>query len=279
MATSLEVDMFRPARLEMEKRPIRVKKIEVLTYKSGADPQSNLSFPGTATVFVARKGTKGLDQVRAAVEAGEEGVKTLRAAMEKQFNRVTNLTPEEYAAQIPKEPVFAGLRYGGSVLTSGIFLPKGLDLHYIVFPYNGGRLAAGGFSLAEHYKEGSKAELEALVVKTEPPLTPAERAALKLVPSDQLARNVAIFDDCHTTWWAAAFFFGPLVVATAVATGAYVTLTAAAAALVGLAKEQHLTDAKIQALGPAATARALLGLRRQALEASTKSVASPSVNS
>jgi hypothetical protein len=252
-------DLFRPARLEVEKRPIRVTKIEVVKSMLEAEPEAGLTFPGTVTVFVAPKRSGALDAVRSAATQGGEHVKALRERLKKQcFRRKEAMSPEEFAKRLVREPVFADIRYGGTALTSGVFVPKGLDLVFMIFPYNGGRLAPDGLSLAEHFSVGSSAALEALAVRNEPPLTEAEKVALRSVPPDQLSRNLAVFDDCHTTWWAVAFFFGPLVVAGA--------LTLAATCAAALARDNHINEREIRKLGPAASARALLTMRRKSLE-------------
>ena len=247
-------DLFRPLRLEVEKRAVRVTKLEVIKNTTKPESPAPLSFPGTVTVFIARKGTRALDEVRAAVAQGGESVQKLQQSLKKQFQGRREISVEEYVKRLPREPVFADIRYGGATLNSGVFLPKGLNLVAIAFPYNGGRLAPEGFALAEHYKDDSDTALEGLVVRTDPPLTEPEKAALRLVPSSQLSRNVGFFDSCHTTWWAVFF------VATAVAA------TFAVACAVVSAPDTHISEQELEKMGPAASARALLALRRQILE-------------
>lgn len=242
-------DLFRPARLEVEKRPIRETKLDVIE----ANPGSELTFPGTVTVFIAHKGSGALERVRAAARHGAEESRKLKSHLHSQYEKHQPMSIEEYAQHVIHEPVFADIRYGGAVLNSGVYAPEGLDVVFVLIPYNGGRLAHEGFTLAEHYLEGSNAALEGLAVLTEPPLTAAEKTALSQVAPDQLSRNVGFFDDCHTTWWAVAVVLVTLATITATCLCAY-------------AAEQHIDEEEIKKLGPAASARALLVLRRRILE-------------
>ena len=99
---------------------------------------------------------------------------------------------------------FASVVYGGREIAANLFLPKGVDLAAIVFPYAGGALASGGFTLREHVRDASKGAIEALIVRSDPRLTLAEKAALRAVPRDQLGLNVGVAMACETTGYAVA---------------------------------------------------------------------------
>jgi hypothetical protein len=170
------------------------------------------------------------------------------------------------------EPVFADVYYGGAPLNRGLFLPKGVELAVTILPYNGGRLTSDGFSLVEFYKEGSNEGLEGLVVRSDPPLTAAERAALRQVPAGERGRNVGpALPSCRTTWWAVGVVAATLATAAAlqVAAAAGVTWTGAIAITGGMLRSgrepEHLDPQEIAQLGPAASARRLLALRRDAI--------------
>jgi hypothetical protein len=100
-----------------------------------------------------------------------------------------------------KQPIFADLRSGGERLQSGLFVPPGTDAIYLGYPYNGGPLPSRGFELVEHIADGSTdVALEAIALKCDPVLTRAEAAALKIMPKDQIAKNIGASSDCDTTY-------------------------------------------------------------------------------
>ncbi len=254
---------FLPAILEAERRPIRISQVEVIDHTEQFRPDIlSLGSPGTMTVFVGRKGTGAIEDVRDALARRGDITKVLL-----RLQRYTLVRSDQALVELMiKQEIFADIRYGGEVLNRGIFLPEGFDLVLTVFPYNGGRLARDGFSLVEHYTEGSDGALTALVVQVSPALTGAERAALSLVPEDQLALNVGSALFCkHTTWWAvgvaATAAFGAAV---AVTVGAAVAI-AALGAVVAPSEEVHLTSEEINQLGPAGSARTLLARRHELL--------------
>src|SRR6266566_5905468 len=190
--------------VEAQARPIRLTNIEVIDKTS---PAQNAFFgiPGTLTVFIARKGSAALHELREALKTGGEALKQLYRKVGEQAVQVERWTLEEAVQATIQAPVFAELRYGGATLAQGLSVPEGLDMTTVLFlPYNGGRLAQEGFILAERFKEGSDAALEALVVRVDPPLTEAEKAALQLVPPDQDINNVGLNRWCDTTWIAVA---------------------------------------------------------------------------
>ena len=256
-------DPYRIVLDESKARPVRVNKIPVLTYKHDWKSDApTLTMPGTITVFVAKAGSKVLKQVRSAVEGGPRQLRTLQQALKQQFGSGRKLSSKEAAKEIVEADVFAEVRYGGATLHKGIILPKGIKVFPLVLPYNGGRLAKGGFSLAEYHRDGSREALEAVIVRNSPPLTRAERAALRQVPADQLVQNVGNSMDCETTYWAVA-----VVVLDAAA--AVATIALAQCGKPELDDFLHVSQKEIDRLGPAASARELLDLRRKEIEAIT----------
>src|SRR6266487_1488474 len=250
--------------VEAQARPIRLTNLEVVD-KTSLAQNAFIGIPGTLTVFVARKGSAALHELREALKAGGEALKQLYRKVGEQAAQVERWTLEEAVQATIQEPVFAELRYGGATLAQGLSVPQGLDMTVLLLPYNGGRLAQEGFILAERFTEGSDAALEALVVRIDPPLTEAERAALQLVPVDQAINNVSANKPCDTTW-------------VAVATVAAVAATPAAHAIVegiitvltilGVTPddlEPHIPEETLKLLGPAASARKLLEMRREVL--------------
>jgi hypothetical protein len=254
-----EIDVIAPAALEVEARGIRFRKIPVVEYDWEGDDEGPLAPPGSATVFIAKKGSPVLKEIRAAAKArngSDAGV------ARKVFSPFRERRPMELAQAVQllqKQPVFASVQYGGLTLATSLFVDAGLHACVVPLPYNGGRLAKEGFTLVEHVKDGSKDALDAVVLVRSPPLTAAERAAVRRVPASQLGLNVGKASDC----WGV----------TAIAAVAVVVLAAVAVATLGchsgvqggpLARPASISADRIKKLGPAATARELLRLRREA---------------
>lgn len=241
---------------ETESRGVRTRKLPVSAVKRSAAKKPALAPPGSITVYLGRQGSRGLDAVRKALdEGGGDAAQQVFERMRKQLGDRRQVTVREAIEMMVKEPVFAELRYGGATVASHLFVPKGLDVVALVFPYNGGALASEGFVLVEHVREGAGEGLDAVVVRNDPVLTEVEKAALKLVPRDQLVRNVGVSMACDTT--------GAAVAAVVVA----VVLLVVALATAGCAAmtDRHLEPDELKRLGPAASARRILDLRRQAL--------------
>ena len=251
-------DPFLKVVREAERRPIRVSDVPVLDYTYDWDAEHALAVPGTLSVFVARRGSTILKLVRTAARGGPKDLLRLQAAIDRQRNKRRPVNGALAARRMIASDVFADLRYAGDVLNKGIFLHGGVDLVRTTLPYNGGRLARTGFSLAEYQREGSSESLQAVIVRTQPPKTEAEKAALNQVPANQITQNVGSPMDCETTYWAVAAFVAGLV-------GAAVTAAAVGCGRPELTDYDHVTQREIRRLGPAASARKLLDLRRNEL--------------
>ena len=238
--------------------------MEVLQAKPKADHEVALTPPGTVTVLIARKGSGDLGAFREAVTKGGKQAEQLLQGLIKQSKGQKPLTRKGLADGLLTAPVYADIRYGGSVINSGQFVPaKGQKVVGNIFPYNGGRLAREGFELVEHYQPGSTAALEGIVLRSDPPLTAAEKAALKMVPSEQLIGNVGsrAMSWCDTTWAAVA----GVVLFAAAATVQFVCT----AILVD--KGDDFSQRDLNRLTPAASAKQILQLRRQIYEKALQS--------
>jgi hypothetical protein len=254
-----KTDVFRAAILDGESRSVKTTKIDVIDVPPYKGSSVGL---GMMIAIIANKETKILTRLRSLLQGGEQGAKDANEILSKTTTKKAPATSQEYVEMLIRQPVYADIRYGGETLNKGLFLPPGVDVITSVFPYNGGRLAPEGFSLVERFRDESKAGLEALIMRSAPNLTESEKTALLSVPSDQLVNNVGVASWCDTTWWAAA------VVALALA---FPAATAAAATTLLMSKgesafNENLPDKEIQKLGPAASARSLLALRRKLIE-------------
>lgn len=259
---SFDFDILGAAAKEAESRPLRCSEIEVMDYvPSSVDPALQLAGPGTITLILARKGSRILDEIRAAAGAGNGADQQLTARLRAQSRGRTPLPLEDALELLKTQPVIADVRYGGITVASNYFVPDDADYTAVILPYNGGRLARQGFTLVEHWREDVDCPLQAVALRHAPALTPAERAALEQVPADQLELNVGRAYMC----WALSV----------IAIAALVTLVAICT--YGPEEDDdhdgpndHLSEDDILALGPAVTARQLLALRRRKLEGTMK---------
>lgn len=251
---------------EKASRSVRFRKLPVTDYKpSSVMPDKQIALSGTVTLFIARKGEKLFQELKAAVKKGGESEdRKVAAQLNRSFAARRPRPLEEIARGIRSEPLLADLRYGGATLVENIILPSDATILAVPLPYNGGRIAEAGFTLAEHYVEDLDEEYDVLLVRHEPPLTEAERAALKAVPEEMVAVNIGK---------------GPgdaacSVVLLTVAVVAEVAVVAATFTVVKAHDDHsmdHVNPAAIKDLGPVASARALTNLRRDILQARTGS--------
>ncbi len=254
-------ELTHPVFAEAQTRPVRFTRVEVINPTLDKKLKGmTLGIPGSLFVFIGRKGSNTLAELRAAHKEGGTRLAVMIERIVEQYKDRTEVSVEEAVQATIRQPVFADLLYGGATLAHGLFVPDDLDVAFLALAYNGGRLASGGFTLAERYREDFNAALEAFIVRTDPPLTAAERSALTKIPSDQFINNVATLS-CDTTWWAVAF----VTVAILTAVGTYAVATAAATLSPVQMNETHLSEEEIKELDPRASAQKLLEIRRQAL--------------
>lgn len=254
-----EVDTLRLLSHDALTRPLRVRKLQVVDYKPHSRrPEEQLALPGTITVLMARHGNKLFADIAGAVKAGSGREGELAKQVYRQYKDRKTVPLDEAVKVAREQPSFADLRYGGGTLVQNLFVPEGLDVVLVVLPYNGGRLAPEGFSLAEHPRSDKEPALDVLVLRHVPDLSKAEAAAIDRVPPEQLAINVG-----HGPGEVACSVL--LLTVAVVAEVAIVAVTYAITGAVDLSHVAQLDAATIERLGPAATAGRLVELRRAAL--------------
>ncbi|MFE3077580.1 hypothetical protein [Nocardia tengchongensis] len=241
---------------ELARRSLRYREIEILDYVPTQPDRALLCQEGSVRVFVAAQGDPLLQRVRdAASRRNGEDVDLIEQVIRPRFEGRTRLSPYQAWRLLERAPVFASIRYGGRTLATNVFPPDDLGMVILDNPYNGGELNPTSLTLVEHRRDGTDAGLEAVALKFAPPLSPAERAALAQVPEDQLEGNMTVNGSCCHN--------GTFIMWAAMA--ATVAVICALAVRADEEEQQHLTDEQIRRLGPAATARELLDIRREAL--------------
>lgn len=247
------IENFSPYFDEAYSRPVRRTRLEVI--QKAPSPNHPLAVPGTVIAILCSGESGQLRSVRDAVKGDGEAARKLLAHWKEQTEKRHPVEVGEAVKSLIAAPVFAELEYGGATIAHGLQIPAGMDTVILLLPYNGGQLADTGFVVAEHYKEGSNASITGVIVQTAPSLTPAESAALNKVSPDQFRLNVGMVLDCCTTGAAVASLVADVVL---------LVVALLEPAFRG-ADSIHLSDEEISRLGPNASARRLLALRRDFL--------------
>lgn len=181
---------------EKATRPVRSCRCVVLEIPEMAqtDEFAHIA-PGTVTAFVAREGESLLRKLTETIQANDS----------KKFKLVTDQIKKMaaefsrkiagagiYAKSRPRAiPSFAEISYANKTLTSYVHVDNVLRVHVHAFPYNGGYLDRSKFSMVEYYRAGTDTPLTCVLLIRRPKLSEIEREALRLVPSDSSANNIA----------------------------------------------------------------------------------------
>ena len=177
---------------EKATRPTRPCRCVVLEIPEMAETNEFAHIaPGTVTAFIARESEPLLRKL----------TETIRASDSKKFKSVTDQI-KKMAAELSRKiagarsqpraiPSVAEISYANKPLTSYLHLDNILRVHVHAFPYNGGYLDRSKFSMVEYYRAGTNTPLTCVLLIRRPKLSEIEREALRLVPSDFSANNIA----------------------------------------------------------------------------------------
>jgi hypothetical protein len=240
---------------EIARRSMRCTTIDAIDYKpSSPIPDSQLAPTGTIAVYVSRKGSKLLDDIRDAARSprGNSDRKLARRVI-RTFRQKSPMSMDEAARLILTQPVIARLNYGGATMAQTLYAEADDDLHVTLLPYAGGPLLEQGFRFDEFLHEDDDEPLECVLIKNPPVLTTAEDVAIKRLPPDLAHAYVSPLDMHAST----------LLPAVAL----HVIVWGAVAGTFTLVKAhwdnsmEHINPQAVDALGPMATVRALLKMR------------------
>ncbi|MFN0051094.1 MAG: hypothetical protein ACKV0T_02825 [Planctomycetales bacterium] len=241
---------------EITHRSIRSTFPEVVDYRpSSAIPASQLTPPGTIGVFVSRKGSSRLKEVREAARS-TKGVRDRKLVRQlfRQFRKKAPLTPTEAARRMVSEPVLAHLHYAGATMARYLYAESEEDLYVTVLPYAGGPLVERGFRLDEFFYEDDDEPLECVLIRNSPILNAAEVAALKKLPPELAHAYVSPLDEHANTMLLAGL--GAHALVWGFVYGTYTWVKAHWDESL-----EHINPQALDSLGPAAAVRALLRLR------------------
>ena len=250
-----ELRAVRAVEEEMTRRSLRSTHVDVIDYKpSSVIPASQLAPTGTIAVYVSRRGSPLLKEIRDAAKKPDRGRDRSVARRVIRNARAKAPVPiDEAARRMLTQPVLAHLSYAGTTVAQHLFAESEQDLYVTVLPYAGGPLVAKGFRFDEYLYEDDDDPLECVLVKNPPVLNAAELAAIKKVPPDMAHAIVSPLDIRAATPLAAAAL--------------YVVVWGFVAATYTLAKANwdnsgdHINPQAIDSLGPMASVRAMLRLR------------------
>lgn len=253
-----DVALLKKVRDERSRRLPRFRNVEIHSYKpTNVLPDQQLALAGTVTVFFARPGSTLLRDIESAVRKGDGSDRHVARRIQDLFTDRKQVSLEEAVSKTARSPIIAELRYAGATLVENITLPADLEMGVIVLPFNGGALSDDGLQWIEFHHPHVESGLDVYAVYNQPNLTPAEIAALKLVPAEEVGINVG---------------YGPGEVACSVLlltvlVVAEVAIVAATYAITGSDRRfsTEVSPEAIAALGPVGTAVALLNMRKSIL--------------
>lgn len=181
---------------EKATRPVRPCRCVVLEIPEMAQTNEFAHIaPGTVTAFISREGEPLLDKLTETIQANDSKkfklVSDQIKKMAAEFSRSIAGARIYAKSRLRVIPSFAEISYANKTLTSYVHLDDLLRVHVHAFPYNGGYLDRSKFSMVEYYRAGTDSPLTCALLIRRPKLSEIEREALRLVPGDSSANNIA----------------------------------------------------------------------------------------
>jgi hypothetical protein len=181
---------------EKATRPVRPCRCVVLEIPEMAQPNEFAHIaPGTVTAFISREDEPLLDKLTETIQANDSKKFKLVShqikKMAAKFSRSIAGARIHAKSRLRVIPSFAEISYANKTLTSYVHLDDLLRVHVHAFPYNGGYLDRSKFSMVEYYRAGTDSPLTCTLLIRRPKLSEIEREALRLVPGDSSANNIA----------------------------------------------------------------------------------------
>jgi hypothetical protein len=211
---------------------------------------------GSIMLFWGRSDSNVISRLERAYASGDdETLRELSAAATRQMEDHPVGTLEDGVEAVLSSAMYFDVLYGSKELAGKLTLPDGIEYGAIAFPYNGGVLEDKEFRLVQRHRDGETLEYRTLVVKVRPDLTEIEREALDAVPIDQSFINIGEASICP----AATVALVAIVVALVTQAGIWEEMRSRL-------DEVSLSASQIERLGPLASARELVAVRREIFE-------------
>jgi hypothetical protein len=232
-------------------REARTRVVEMLTMDvpKRAD-QIPATMPGTLTLFLARRGSSLLDEVRGVARADRNSARRLSDRLRRQFAERKRVPLSEAVQQLVSQRVFAELRFGDRTVARNLFVPDDESVCVVTLPYTGAELVPDAFRLIEYSMSGADQSLDAVILKYDPPISAAERAALAAA-DPSLPNGGPVSGPCDADLVEAVVMV--LLYALLLKPGDFTA-------------DQHVAEERIREIGPNATARELMQIRREAIK-------------
>ncbi|MDW5610315.1 MULTISPECIES: hypothetical protein [Mycolicibacterium] len=211
---------------------------------------------GSIMLFWAPRGSKVIADLADAYAAGDDDtLRRLSAQAAREMKRHPVASLDEGFQILLDSPMYFDVMYGDKELAGKLTLPQGDAYGAIGFAYNGGAVNDGDFRFVQHQKNSVDADFSTLVVKVPPDLSEIEKLAVEAVPADMTGLNIGEATICP------------------IATGALVAIVVALVTCAGGCEKMgekldqiRLSKAQLDTLGPLASARELLAVRREVFE-------------
>lgn len=247
-------------RTDQHRRLVRRRRPDaVITAKSLSATKNEYALKpikGSVMLFWSQPGHNLIPALeKAYVNGDEDTLQKLSSEVANEIERRPILPLAEAFTKVFASAMYFDLFYGQAQLVSTLTLPDGIPYGAVGFAYNGGALADDEFVIAEYFTD-EKAAYDTLIVKVPPDLSDLERQALEAVPDNMTDLNIG-----HATMC-------PLACAGIVAI-AIALVTCAGSPhrqLEDLLSRVALTQEQLDRIGPLASARQLLAVRREIFE-------------
>ncbi|TDN87731.1 hypothetical protein [Microbacterium sp. BK668] len=154
---------------------------EVIDYRAEADDEAvDLVLPGTATLFLAERGSEWLEEVRSAYAAADrDAIASLTKRSVESMKSRERVSFRQAARDLTQRP-YGDLRYRGRTLAECVGLANDIEFGVLPLIYAGGDLDDSAFSFVQYLtSERQAGRLEAVIVKRPRELTEIERQVLE----------------------------------------------------------------------------------------------------
>jgi len=175
---------------ELAQRGVTYGRIAVLSLRGRIREEDPVP-PGSVIAYVARRGNPVLRTLVAAARRGDmRAIGRIHTDAGRRIaQRLTARSSKPRSLEAI--PVFGEIRYRSKTIARAVIPdgPSGVAIR--MFPYNGGKLYDADFRLAQFKRDAGADDLEAVLLKRGPQLSPLERRVLARVSGDATENNIS----------------------------------------------------------------------------------------
>lgn len=193
---------------------------------------------------------------QAYAKADLNALKSLSRKAAKQIDNHPVSSLKEGFESVISSPMHFEVQYGSKSLASNLVLPRGNEYGAIAFAYNGGNINMDDFKFIQYHKHDSEqVDYRTLLIVVPPELSDIERRALDAIPIDQDFVNIGDATICP----GATIALVAIVVALVTQAGRWEEMASRL-------DKVRLSEDQLNRLGPLASARELVAVRREIFE-------------